>query len=516
MANTLDEPTVSAAAASTRSIASLLAYGVGIAAAILAYRGVFGIGESPSNLEGPEAWVFDPAGSSPAIIFAGTAWLLMRRWDRIQRAIGAPQRSAAGLVAIALAAALCIWSYYAAAPNLLVPSLSLLMVGSACWLGGTVLLRPMLLPSIFVLLAMPIPIALVNHFVYPLQLRTAEVAAGFLHLVGLDLHHDADLIFYRGVVFQVIESCSGLRTISTILMSAFLYQDLFYRSKLQSTLLVLASPLVGLVANNLRVMMIVLNPYSSFAAVHTAQGLVMIVAAVLMLATVDAVLTRLLPPGRPTRRVRPQPAPSLARVLALSLGVAATAAATLLLPPWKPPTGFGTPLATLPAQLGPFKGESEKLDREYLGSVGFSEWVHRRYETGTEPVELLLGSDHRVHEYSNFLSDKTAVPGRGWEILERTPVQFGGRDMERFVVEFDGEQQVVYRWVTGVEAWWKEAFRSVLALDRGPLRRPQRAVVFRINTPFAPNQRSAGEDRLQQFLKLAEPTLAKLVDAPER
>jgi exosortase len=516
VANTLDNPTVPAAAATTRSVAPLLVYGIGAVAAVFAYRGILGIGESPSNLEGPEAWVFDPAGSSPVIIFAGTAWLLARRWDRIRRAIGAPQRPVAGLAGIAVAAVLCVWSYYTDAGNLLVPSFSLLMMGSALWLGGTVALRAVLLPAVFVLLAMPIPIALVNHFLYPLQLLTAEVAVGVLRLVGLDVHNQADLIHYRGAVFQVIESCSGLRTISTILMSAFLFQDLFYRSKLQSTLLVLVSPLVGLVANNLRVMMIVLNPYSSFAAVHTAQGLVMIVVAVLMLAALDAVLTRLLPPGQPTRRVRPQPTPSLVRVFALSAGIAAMAATSLLLSPWKAPTEFGAPLGTLPSQLGDFKAESMKLDHEFLGSIGFSEWLHRRYETGAEPVELLLGSDHRVHEYSNFLSDKTAVPGRGWKIVERAPVRFGDRDMERFVFESSGEQQVVYRWITGVERWWEEALRSVLALDRGPLRRPGRAIVFRINTSFGPGQRSAAEDRLQTFLSLADPTLTKLIEAPKR
>jgi len=515
VANTLDNPTAPAATTATRSIASLLSYGIGAAAAVFAYRGILGIGESPSHLEGPEAWVFDPAGSSPVLIFAATAWLLARRADRIQRAIGAPQRPVAGLTLITGAAVLCVWSYYTSASNLLVPSFSLLMIGSALWLGGTVAMRTVLLPAVFVLLAMPIPIALVNHFVYPLQLLTAEVASGFLRLVGLDIHNQADLIYYRGAVFQVIESCSGLRTLSTILMSAFLYQDLFYRSKLQSTLLLLASPLVGLAANNLRVITIVLNPYSKFAAVHTAQGLVMIVVAVLMLAAVDAILTRLLPPGQPTRRVRPQPAASLLRVFALSAGITAMAATSLLVSPWKAPTWFGAPLGTLPAQLGGFKAESVKLDHEFLGSIGFSEWLHRRYETGTEPVELLLGSDHRVHEYSNFLSDKTAVPERGWKIVERAPVRFGDRDMERFVFESSGEQQVAYRWITGVEPWWEEALRSVLALDRGPLRRPGRALMFRISTRFGPGQRSAAEARLQTFLSLADPTLAKLIEAPK-
>ena len=79
-----------------------------------------------------------------------------------------------------------------------------------------------------------------------------------------------------------------MRTIETIVMSSLLYHDLFYRSRLQSWLLFLLAPFVGIVANLLRVIGIVLNPYSKFAAIHTLQGLVMIVVAVMMLAALDS------------------------------------------------------------------------------------------------------------------------------------------------------------------------------------------------------------------------------------
>jgi exosortase len=168
-----------------------------------------------------------------------------------------------------------------------------------------------LLPAVFLLLATPVPGVLLNAVLYPIQLATVKTTTWLLNTFWLGpVLSSGDRIFRDGAVFEVIESCSGVRTVETILMAAFLYHDLFFRSRLQSTLIIAMAPLIGLIANQIRVVAIVLNPYSKFAAVHSAQGLVMIVAAVLMLAALDAALTKFLPPvPRRRRRRTPQVLP---------------------------------------------------------------------------------------------------------------------------------------------------------------------------------------------------------------
>ena len=494
-----------------------------VALAAVAYRALTGFDPDaglPRGLEGTEELLFEPSTSAPPLIYAITLWLLWRRWPRIRPTLGArPQHLGAALFLVP-SVALCVWANYVEMPTLLIASLSLGLLGTALWLGGVAALRPVWLPAVFLLFAIPVPTAIVNQLMYPLQLATADTVTSLLSIAGLSIVSHGDRIFYDRTVFQVIESCSGLRSILTILMASVVYQELFYRSRLQSAAIVLAAPFVGLLVNQVRVITIVLNPYSQFAAVHTAQGLAMIVVGVFMLAGVDAILSRFLA-DRPRPELADDLTPLLpqARVAALGAMLAVLAAATLWLEPWKPPEQRYTPLFTLPAALDGWTASGLKLNKEFLGSVTFNEWVHRSYTREQDRVDVLLGADFRLHARTNLLSPKTAIPASGWVLGERAQKRLrgDGTAVESFVTRSPRNEALVYRWHYGVESPWVETLRSVLALDRGPLRRTERAVVVRLVTPLgrAPGTRAAADARLQDFAVLLQSELAELLIAPE-
>lgn len=389
------DATAPLAPTAARSSAAAIAAGVGILAAVaVAYRGLLSIGSGPpGRLQGVERALFEPTASSPQFVIAATAWFLVSRWGRLRAAIGSEERSLLCLLLLAPAGGLLVWAYYVSVPALLVPSLSLLLLGGAYWLGGGQGLRAILPPSLFLLFLMPIPVTLVNWFMYPLQIATGAVTTALLRLVGFDVTNHGDLMFYDGHVFQVVEACSGLRITETIFMSSFLYVSLFWRNRLHSALIVLISPLVGLGMNVARVATIVLNPFSHIAAVHTAQGLIAIVVAVLVLALVDSLLVKLLgnrvdPPLR--RRVIDRGPPPLGALLALLLLVASLAGVTLVLRPWQA-TGETTAarLSAFPPRIDEWTGRRLKLETEFLGSVSFADWIHRRYERDGAQVDVL-------------------------------------------------------------------------------------------------------------------------------
>jgi exosortase len=486
-----------------------IAAGLGIAvAAAFAYRGLLDIGSGPpSTLEGAERALFEPTASSPQLVVAATAWLLAARWSRLRAALRSGEHSPLALLLLVPAAALLGWGHYVASPELQLLSLSLLLLGGALWLGGRHAFRAMLLPALFLLFLMPVPVALVNRFMYPLQIATADVTTALMRAVGLDVTSHGDLMFFSGHIFQVIEACSGLRIAETIFMTSFLYVELFWRNRLQSTLLVLASPLVGIAANLVRVATVVLNPYSHIAEVHTAQGLVMIVIAVFALAVLDSLLTRLLGPRVDPPRARPadRGPVALGPVLALLVLVGSLAAVTFAMRPWQlPPTAPATPLSQLPARLEGWTGKRLELGSEFLGSVSFAEWIHRRYESASGQVDVLLGATPRLDPAVDFLSSKIDLPGAGWVVEDRRTVRVPGvaEDVERLRVRDPrGTRALVYRWFVGVGSPREELARSLLSLDRSPLRRPGRGVVVRLVTPFGRELigESAAQARLDGF-----------------
>ncbi len=494
-----------------------------VVSAAFAFRAIAGFEpEARGDLEGVEGFFFAPSGSSPGLVFATTAWLFSRRWRRLRAAVGDPPRPLAGALLLLPAAALCVWAHYVTAPVLLIPALTLLLLGGSLAIAGGRAFRAMRFPALFLLFAVPIPTIVVNQIIFPMQLATAELTTWLLNQVGLEAVSIGDRILHAGAVFQVIESCSGLRTTETIFMSSFLYIELFRRSRTRSILLVASAPAIGLLCNQVRVLSIVLNPYSRFSAVHTAQGLVMLVAGVLLLAVADWVLGKLLrdrDPGPLRWKVRRTPPPlPAAPVVALALLGLALAASTAWLPPWKPGLSQLPQLSSLPPKHDGWQAEGLKLDDTYLGSIQFSEWVHRRYTRGEDEVEILLGGDRRLSASVNMLSTKVASPGSGWEIVDQFPTALGseGLVVTTSVAATPGERRLVQHWYVGVDSLPEEIARSLLALDRGPWRRPGRAVVVRVSTRIEPRTsgRSGAAQRLESFLTSFQTSLAELTTQP--
>ena len=503
----------SAAWVPSKPSARVVAFAVASVAAAVAFRSLFDL-ETPRGpgLRGAEAFMFSPSGGSPTIIFGATIWLFVRRWHRFVAAIGQPPQRIAGAALVAIGSTLCAWSYYTSEIPLLLPALSAVMLGSALWLGGFRAARAILLPAIFLLLATPAPPVLLNPILYPVQLATVQSTTWILNHVGLGpALSSGDRILHGRAVFQVIEACSGVRTVQTILMASFLYHDLFFRTRLQSALIIAFSPLIGLVANQIRVLAIVLNPYSKFAAVHTAQGLVMIVVAVFMLAGLDLLLNRLLPASERQRRRRipSEPVP-IPRAAALAVALAALAALTFAIRPWSPPPTTLRSLSTLPPQLDGWQASGLNLDKEFLGTATFSEWVHRRYEKDGHSVDVLIGSDDRIDPRTDFDSPKTVVLESGFTFAADGSVELaGGRKAARYETELRDDRELVYVWSEGTASRGEEIVRALFALDRTPLRREGRSLLIRLNTPIGSDGREAAEARLAAFAAVLDPVIPR-------
>ena len=79
---------------------------------------------------------------------------------------------------------LYLWANFVSAPDILIASLAWILAGSGLLLGGGRGLRLLLLPACFLVFAIPLPIVLVNHWIWPLQLLTGETAVGDSQLHG--------------------------------------------------------------------------------------------------------------------------------------------------------------------------------------------------------------------------------------------------------------------------------------------------------------------------------------------
>jgi exosortase len=465
-----------------------------------------------------EDFFFEPTGGSPLLIFAVTSWLVWRRRAILAASLGAPAWWPAALL-LPLALLLAAWGYYVGAPDLLVLSLTFLLPGMGAWLCGRRGLRTMLLPGVFLLFAIPLPGVLVNQFMYPLQLWTGELTDLLLRMIGIPAVLQADQILAQEKIFQVIETCSGLRLMETLTMAAVVYAQLLDRRPLHTWLLVLLAPCLGSLVNGFRVVTIVLNPYAEFSTVHTTQGIAMLLVGVVILAGIDRLLESALDRVPRVRAPEEPPPPTLpsgfpARRLA-GVGVLLVALASIRLwwTPWEaPPLGHRT-LSDIPIRLGEWKSNPLEFDTAFFGSVEFRERAWRSYASGEDQVHVFVGLDDRLDRRRSLFSEKTRLPGTGWWIEHRAPAAgieaLGG---ELMLLRSRRGDKLALHWYEGLETPGQETFRAFLALDRGPFRRSGVARVVRISTPVERSTRGLiqAEGRLMAFFPVVRDILAAL------
>ena len=464
---------------------------------LLAYRALLDFDPTAADrhLRGGDAAFFSPSGNHPVFVYAIAVLIGLQRHRQFLGALGSGTSWGAGLLFFAGAIGLCAWSTFVDAPDLLVASLSLACLGVASTVAGSEGLRLAALPALVLLALIPIPPALLDELVYDLQIMTSTLSVWILQTVGVEAVQVADRFAAGDRIFQVIESCSGIRSTQTLTLTAVLLQEIFYRSRIQSLVLVGMAPLVGFAINEVRVLTLVANPYSDFAAVHAAQGLTMLVVGIVVLSGLDVALSRWLPAeperpiGEPKRIAGSRLATLVAAtgVLVLASGVERSAHVEQELE-WNP--------VDIPLRLGDRRSKALQVDREYLGSTTFTQDANRRFRTADDFVDVFVGVNERGRRSAAHLSPKIPTLGTGRIAGPSESLALGAGLPEAEVMTvrtLQGRERVVL-WRAHALSRGMEVLRELLALDRGPGRREGMPHVIRLSTPIADSSNLSSDD----------------------
>jgi exosortase/archaeosortase family protein len=290
------------------------------------------------------------------------------------------------------------------------------------------------------------------------------------------------------------ETCSGVRSALTLGLLASAWVSYFRCAPRHGALLLASSLPIAFVTNGIRVIVLDLDPRPEVQESHVAQGLVMFVVGTGLLSLVDRLLLRVFRDASPApSEVSGTPAMLSSRPLwvlagVLLLGASASLALPSLRPAWPPREGR----VSLPKQLHRWKVERGPDLGHFLGNVYFKPRSHRTYERQLprRRVTAFLGfDDHRLRSHS-LVSEKTALPGPGWEELERGVrwLQPGPVRMQWVLAGRFGDQELVLFTYEGTRSVGGEVLRAFLALDQpgSPWRRKEPAAFLRMSTPVPP------------------------------
>lgn len=115
-------------------------------------------------------------------------------------------------------------------------------------LAGWMMVRKLLFPILFLLLATPLGESLIPH----LMVITADLSAGLLKLSGIPLLRNGQYMSLPGGEFVVADVCAGLRYLVSGVMLSLLFGYLTYTQQKKRILLVAVTALTLVIANGLR------------------------------------------------------------------------------------------------------------------------------------------------------------------------------------------------------------------------------------------------------------------------
>lgn len=508
-----------------------LAFGIGLVATLAVLAGELLLWRPRSELyeavSDVERFVFDASGGNHHLGLALCAFMLWRRrgvlWQTRERG-----SLAAGLVWTAAAVALAGWSRHVGALDLRLLALAVWLLGLGALLAGRVGLRAMALPAFLLVVTMPPPAALVNAVMHPMQMATAAGVAGTLDLLGIEFHRAAEYLRTANGFFYVVEGCAGLGIgLSLQLAAVFLGELLGYALRRQLALIALAVP-VALVVNQLRVLMIVLWPGAALSRDHSTQGVMMVVAGTLVLALLDAKLLGRLgaapvadDESASVSTDAPGAAPPRARLVAVAASALLFLAAVTWAPVFSPPDATLPRVASVALEVDGLRAQrSLALDREYLGSVRWTDQVYRRYAEPTAPsalpplsIDVVVMADHRRDRRHDVFSPKVARGRPGLDVTRRQAIRLTPSGRPAQLIEGvgpDGHETIVFFRVTDT-GLASARLRAILGVDQSRWHRPQPEVVVRV--ALAPTPGTPRPDAVLRVRRFAEAFEAALVEA---
>lgn len=133
-------------------------------------------------------------------------------------------------------------------------SLLILLAGMTLFLAGWKMLRAVSLPLAFLILMIPLPVLIYNQITFPLQLLASRFATFWLELVRVPVLREGNVLILPNYSLEVVEACSGIRSLMTLLTLAIAYGYLVERRRwVRYALAILMVP-IAIVSNAIRIM----------------------------------------------------------------------------------------------------------------------------------------------------------------------------------------------------------------------------------------------------------------------
>lgn len=165
-------------------------------------------------------------------------------------------------------------------------SLVLFIASVVMFLFGVKILKIVSFPLILLLFMIPIPVQIYSMVTMPLQLFVSKTSAWLGALLGVPILREGNILQLPGRTFAVVQACSGLRSIISLLTLSIVFGYFTLKSNVFRSLLFVSGVPSAVLVNVIRVLLMVLAfHYFQFdltsGTIHTIFGIIIFIMALM-------------------------------------------------------------------------------------------------------------------------------------------------------------------------------------------------------------------------------------------
>jgi len=127
------------------------------------------------------------------------------------------------------------------------------VIGSVWFLGGTALLKKLVFPLALLFLMIPIPAVVYNQITFRLQLLASRLADSSLDFLSVPVVREGNILELPNMHLQVVEACSGIRSLLTLTFLSLVYGYLFEKRLWVRVALFMSTIPIAILANGSRI-----------------------------------------------------------------------------------------------------------------------------------------------------------------------------------------------------------------------------------------------------------------------
>jgi len=221
--------------------------------------------------------------------------ILYMLWMKKEALVAARGNSVAGLLLLIGSTLLYLLSLQLQIPTIMFIATILTVVSTIIYFSGFRILWDLAIPIVLLFLVIPIPNQLLSMVTAALQLNVSQMSEIIVQTISIPLFREGNVLHIPGKTFQVVEACSGIRSLISLSTLSLIFSYFTLRQWWSISLLLLLSIPVAIFVNIVRVVSLV-AVYQWFSidlaegTPHTIAGLVLFLLGLFILGLFQRIL----------------------------------------------------------------------------------------------------------------------------------------------------------------------------------------------------------------------------------